>query len=67
MDKIGLSKNYNRIEPGQRINVSFSGKSEDSREKEDEYSSGALIVYDSRHSLQGRFPRSRTIFRAIMK
>ncbi|WP_229395677.1 vWA domain-containing protein [Methanosarcina sp. DH1] len=49
MNKIGLSKNYNRIEPGQRVNVSFSARSDESEEIEDDYSSGALIVYDPRH------------------
>ncbi|WP_240664243.1 vWA domain-containing protein [Methanosarcina sp. MSH10X1] len=49
MNKIGLSKNYNRIEPGQRIDVSFSEKSEESEGIEENYSGGALIVYDPRH------------------
>ncbi|MGB9939537.1 VWA domain-containing protein [Methanosarcina sp.] len=49
MNRIGLSKNYNKIEPGQRVNVSFSEKSEDSEDIEDNFSSGALIVYDPRH------------------
>ena len=49
MNKIGLSKNYNKIEPGQRVNVSFSEKSDESEEIENDYSSGALIVYDPRH------------------
>ncbi len=49
MNKIGLSKNYNKIEPGHRVNLSFSERSEESEDIEEDYSSGALIVYDPRH------------------
>ena len=49
MNKIGLPKNYNRIEPGQRVNVSFSEKPEESEDKEENYSSGSLTIYDPKH------------------
>jgi uncharacterized membrane protein len=49
MNKIGLSENYNRIEPGQRIKVSFSEDPEESEDQENEYSSGSIVVYDPRH------------------
>ena len=49
MNKIGLSENYNRIEPGQRMKMSFSENSEESEVREDEYSSGSIVVYDPQH------------------
>lgn len=49
MNKIGLSENYNRIEPGQRVNVSFSEDPEESEDQENEYSSGSIVIYDPRH------------------
>jgi uncharacterized membrane protein len=49
MNKIGLSENYNRIEPGERIKISFSEDPEESVDREDEYSSGAIVVYDPKH------------------
>lgn len=49
MNKIGLSENYNRIEPGERIKVSFSEDPEESENREDEYSSGSIVVYDPKH------------------
>ncbi|AKB79140.1 membrane-associated protein [Methanosarcina horonobensis HB-1 = JCM 15518] len=49
MNKIGLSQNYNRIEPGERIKVSFSKNPEESEELENEYSSGSIVVYDPKH------------------
>lgn len=49
MNKIGLSENYHKIEPGQRINVSFSEKSREQRDTEEKYSSGSVIVYDPKH------------------
>jgi uncharacterized membrane protein len=49
MNKIGLSENYNRIEPGERIKLSFSEDPEESVDREDEYSSGAIVVYDPKH------------------
>ena len=49
MNKIGLSENYNRIEPGERIEVSFSENPEESEARDDEYSSGSIVVYDPKH------------------
>jgi len=49
MNKIGLSENYNRIEPGERIKLSFSEDPEESVDREDEYSSGSIVVYDPKH------------------
>lgn len=49
MNRIGLSENYNRIEPGERIEVSFSENPEESEDREDEYSSGSIVVYDPKH------------------
>jgi uncharacterized membrane protein len=49
MNKIDLSENYYRIEPGERIKVSFSEDSKKSEDREDEYSSGAAVVYDPKH------------------
>ena len=49
MNKIDLSENYNRIEPGKRIDVSFSENPEESEAREDEYSSGSIVVYDPKH------------------
>lgn len=49
MENINLPKNYNRIEPGQRVNVSFSEKQEESKDKEENYSSGSLTIYDPKH------------------
>ena len=49
MNKIGLSENYYRIEPGGRIKVSFSEDPERSEDREDEYSSGSTVVYDPKH------------------
>jgi hypothetical protein len=49
MNKIGLSENYHKIEPGQRINVSFSEKSKEPSETQEKYSSESVIVYDPKH------------------
>jgi uncharacterized membrane protein len=49
MNKIGLSENYHKIEPGQRINVSFSEKSREQRDTQEKYSSGSVIVYNPKH------------------
>lgn len=49
MNKIGLSENYRRIEPGERIEVSFSEDPEESEDPENEYSSGSIVVYDPKH------------------
>jgi len=49
MESINLPKNYNRIEPGQRVNVSFSEKPEETTDTEENYSSGSLIIHDPRH------------------
>ncbi|AKB18196.1 vWA domain-containing protein [Methanosarcina sp. WWM596] len=49
MNKIGLSENYNRVEPGKRIDVSFSDNPEESEDRDDEYSSGSIVVYDPKH------------------
>ncbi|MDQ1274845.1 MAG: hypothetical protein QG610_417, partial [Euryarchaeota archaeon] len=49
MNKIGLSENYNRIEPGERIKVSFSEDPAESEDRENEYSSGSIVVYDPKH------------------
>lgn len=49
MNKIGLSENYYRIEPGERIKVRFSENPEDSEDREDEYSSGSIVVYNPKH------------------
>jgi len=49
MNKIGLSENYNRIEPGKRVEVSFSENPEESEDRDDEYSSGSIVVYDPKH------------------
>ncbi len=49
MNKIGLSENYYRLDPGQRIKVSFSENPEESEDREDEYSSGSIVVYDPKH------------------
>jgi hypothetical protein len=49
MNKIGLSENYHKIEPGQRINVSFSEKSREQRDTQEKYLSGSVIVYNPKH------------------
>ena len=49
MQNINLQKNYNRIEPGQKVNVSFSEKPEDSKDSEENYLSGSLTIYDPKH------------------
>jgi len=49
MNKISLPENYNRIEPGERIEVSFSENPEESEARDDEYSSGSIVVYDPKH------------------
>lgn len=49
MNKIGLSENYYRIEPGKRVKVSFSEDPEESEDRKDEYSSGSIVVYDPKH------------------
>lgn len=49
MNKIGLSENYNRIEPGERVKVSFSKDPVESEDRENEYSSGSIVVYDPKH------------------
>ncbi|KKG16993.1 hypothetical protein EO98_18860 [Methanosarcina sp. 2.H.T.1A.6] len=49
MNKIGLSKNYHRIEPGKRVKISFSDNPKESEDRDDEYSSGSIIVYDPKH------------------
>ncbi|MDD3246030.1 MAG: VWA domain-containing protein [Methanosarcina sp.] len=49
MNKIGLSENYNRIEPGQRMEMSFSENPEEFEAREDEYSSGSIVIYDPQH------------------
>lgn len=49
MNKLGLSENYYRIKPGERIKVSFSENPEESEDRDDEYSSGSIVVYDPKH------------------
>lgn len=49
MNKIGLSENYKKIRPGERVKVSFSEEPVDSEDREDEYSSGSIVVYDPKH------------------
>ncbi|WP_440944947.1 VWA domain-containing protein [Methanosarcina sp. T3] len=49
MNKIGLSENYNRLKPGERVEVSFSEDPEDSEDRDDEYSSGSIVVYDPKN------------------
>ncbi|KKG10701.1 vWA domain-containing protein [Methanosarcina sp. 2.H.A.1B.4] len=49
MNQIGLSKNYYRIEPGNRVKISFSENPEESEDRENEYSSGSIVVYDPKH------------------
>ncbi|AAM06224.1 TPA: VWA domain-containing protein [Methanosarcina acetivorans] len=49
MNKIGLSENYERLKPGERVEVSFSENPEESEDRDDEYSSGSIVVYDPKH------------------
>jgi len=56
MNKIRLSENYKKLEPGQRINVSFSDNSKESEDKQDNYSSGSLIVCDPKHFITRDLP-----------
>ncbi len=61
MNRLGLSENYKKLEPGQRINVSFSNEnSEESEEKEENYSSGSLIVCDPRHFITKDLPETES-------
>ncbi|AKB29542.1 membrane-associated protein [Methanosarcina siciliae T4/M] len=49
MNKIGLSENYERLKPGERVEVSFSENPDESEARDDEYSSGSIVVYDPKH------------------
>ncbi len=49
MNKIHLSENYYRIEPGQRINLNFGENPEEAEDTEDDYSSGSIVIYDPKH------------------
>ncbi len=56
MNKIGFSENYKKLEPGQRINVSFSDKPKESENKKDNYSSGSVIICDPKHFITRDLP-----------
>ncbi len=58
MNRIGLSENYKKLEPGQRINVSFSENSKESEETENNYSSGSLTVCDPKHFITRDLPEA---------
>ncbi len=49
MNKIHLSENYYRIEPGQRVNLDFEENPEEAEDTEDDYSSGSIVIYDPKH------------------
>lgn len=57
MNRIGLSENYIKLEPGQRVNVSFSENPEESNQEEN-YTSGSLIVCDPRHFISRDLPEA---------
>ncbi len=49
MGNVNLPENYIRIKPGQRVNGSFSEKPDESKDTEENYSSGSLIICDPKH------------------
>ncbi|MCQ1534865.1 VWA domain-containing protein [Methanosarcina sp. KYL-1] len=49
MNKVHLSENYYRIEPGQRVNIKFAENPEEAEDTEDDYSSGSVVIYDPKH------------------
>lgn len=48
MRSIGLYEKYERVEPGQRLKLSYSEEEKDS-ETLDNYSSGSVVIYNPKH------------------